>query len=99
MPYIAETMVGGVDEEGPRLFILDSWGSLIEDDYAALGNGARTAIGIIETGYSSEITVKEAKELAIKAIKEAIARDPTSGDGIDMLTITSNGYVEDSIKL
>ncbi|MFP3157913.1 MAG: archaeal proteasome endopeptidase complex subunit beta [Caldivirga sp.] len=99
LPYIAETMVGGVDEEGPRLFILDSWGSLIEDDYAALGNGARTAIGIIETGYSSEITVKEAKELAIKAIKEAIARDPTSGDGIDMLTITSNGYVEDSIKL
>jgi proteasome beta subunit len=99
LPYIAETMVGGVDEEGPRLFILDSWGSLIEDNYAALGNGARTAIGIIETGYSSEITVKEAKELAIKAIKEAIARDPTSGDGIDMLTITSNGYVEDSIKL
>jgi proteasome beta subunit len=99
MPYIAETMVGGIDEEGPRLFILDSWGSLIEDDYAALGNGARTAIGIIETGYSSEITVKEAKELAIKAIKEAIARDPTSGDGIDALTIASNGYVEDSIKL
>jgi len=99
MPYIAETMVGGIDEEGPRLFILDSWGSLIEDDYAALGNGAPPAIGIIETGYSSEITVKEAKELAIKAIKEAIARDPTSGDGIDTLTIASNGYVEDSIKL
>lgn len=99
LPYIAETMVGGVDEEGPRLFILDSWGSLIEDDYAALGNGARTAIGVIETGYDSGMTVKDARELAIKAIKEAIARDPTSGDGIDILTINSNGYVEDTIKL
>lgn len=99
LPYIAETMIGGVDEEGPRLFVLDAWGSLIEDDYAALGNGARTAIAVIETGYSSSMDVKDARELAIKAIKEAIARDPTSGDGIDILSITGSGYTEDSIRL
>lgn len=99
LPYIAETMVGGVDEEGPRLFVLDAWGSLIEDDYAALGNGARIAIGIIETGYRPTMSVKEARELAVNAIKEAIARDPTSGDGIDILSITRNGYVEDTIRL
>lgn len=36
LPYFVEVLVGGVDDEGPHLFIMDSLGSLIEDDYAAV---------------------------------------------------------------
>jgi ATP-dependent protease HslVU (ClpYQ) peptidase subunit len=42
MPFFAEVLVGGVDEEGAHLVVMDPLGSLIEDDYAALGTGAKS---------------------------------------------------------
>lgn len=98
LPYICELIVGGVDEEGSHLYVLDSWGSLIEDNYAALGTGAKIAIGVIESEYKEDMSIENAKELAIKAIKQAISRDPVSGDGCDLLVITTKGStIEESI--
>jgi proteasome beta subunit len=94
MPLMSETLVGGVDDTGSHLFVLDVIGSLIEDDYAALGSGATIAIGILETGYRKDMTVDEARSLAIKAMRAAIERDALSGDGIDVLAITKKGAEE-----
>ncbi len=99
MPYFAETIVGGIDDEGAHIFVLDPLGSLIEDKYAALGTGAKIAIGIIEDQYRDTITVKEGREIAIRAIKRAIERDAVSGDGIDILVITQNGTEEEFIPI
>ncbi len=99
LPYIVELIVGGIDDEGPHIYVMDSLGSLIEDDYSALGSGAKLAIAIIEDSYRPDITVEDARELAIKAIRQSISRDPVSGDGIDILTITTNGYKEETILL
>ncbi len=99
MPYIAETLVGGVDNEGPHLFVLDPWGSVIEDRYAALGSGAKVAIGIIESEYKDSLSTEEGENLAIKAIKTAVGRDAISGDGIDILVITNSGTRERFIPL
>uniref|UniRef100_A0A7C3EZB1 Proteasome subunit beta n=1 Tax=Candidatus Methanomethylicus mesodigestus TaxID=1867258 RepID=A0A7C3EZB1_9CREN len=95
-PVFTETMVGGRDESGPKLFILDPLGSMIEDKYAALGSGGSLAISVIEQGYSEEMSAKEAKELAVKAIRAAISRDIASGDGIDVLLITKEGAKEEA---
>lgn len=97
LPYITETIVGGVDEEGPMLYVLDLLGSAIPDKYAAVGSGAEIAIGVLESEYREGMTVEEGKNLAIKAIKSAISRDAMSGDGIDLLIITKNGIKEESI--
>jgi proteasome beta subunit len=94
MPLMSETLVGGLDDSGSHLFVLDAIGSLIEDDYAALGSGATIAIGILEAGYRKDMTVDEAKDLAIRAVRAAIERDALSGDGIDVLTITKKGTEE-----
>ncbi len=91
-PFYAESIVGGVDEKGPQVYVLDPVGSLIEDDYTATGTGAPLAMGVIETNYRKDIKVEEAVELAKKAIEEAIRRDAISGDGIDLLVITREGY-------
>jgi proteasome beta subunit len=72
---------------------------LIEDDYAAVGTGTKLAIAILESGYRQGMSIKEARDLAIRAINQSISRDPVSGDGIDILTITSNGTTEETIPL
>jgi proteasome beta subunit len=97
-PLITQTIVGGLDEEGASLFILDVLGSLIPDKYAAVGSGTEIAIGVLEEAYREDMPLQEAKDLVTRAIKSAVSRDVMSGDGIDFLIITSEGVTEESIK-
>ncbi len=97
LPYICELLIGGVDEEGPHLFVLDPAGSLIEDNYAALGTGAKIAIGILESEYKPDMSLEDARNLAVKAIRQAVSRDPTSGDGCDVLVISRSYSREETI--
>ena len=97
-PLITQTIVGGLDEEGPSLFVLDVLGSLIPDKYAVVGSGTELAIGVLEEGYKEGLKLKEAKELVTRAIKSAISRDVMSGDGIDFLIITKEGVAEETVK-
>jgi len=97
-PLITQTIVSGVDEEGASLYVLDILGSVIPDKYAVVGSGTEIAMGVIEEGYKEDLTVEEAKDLVVRAIKSAISRDIMSGDGIDFLLITKEGTREESIK-
>ncbi len=97
-PLITQTIVGGLDEEGSSIYVLDVLGSLIPDKYAAVGSGTETAIGVIEEGFKDNLTLKEAKELATRAVKAAIQRDAMSGDGLDFVIITKDGITEESEK-
>jgi len=97
-PLITQTIIGGVDENGPSLYVLDLLGSVIPDKYAAVGTGAEIAMGVLEAGYRDGMSLEEAKELAVKAMRSAISRDAMSGDGADMLIITKNGVREESIS-
>jgi proteasome beta subunit len=97
-PLITQTIIGGLDEEGPSLYVLDVLGSLIPDKYAVVGSGTEIAVGVLEEGFKEGMKLKDAKELVTRAIKSAISRDAMSGDGIDFLVITKEGVAEDSIK-
>ena len=97
-PLITQTIVGGLDEEGPSLYVLDVLGSLIPDKYAVVGSGTEIAMGVLEEGYKEGIAIEEAKALVTRAIKSAISRDALSGDGIDFLVITEEGIAEESTK-
>ena len=97
-PLITQTIVGGLDEEGPALYVLDVLGSLIPDKYAVVGSGTEIAMGVLEEGYKEELSIEEAKALVTRAVKSAISRDAMSGDGIDFLIITKEGITEEAIK-
>ena len=97
-PLITQTIVGGMDEEGASIYVLDVLGSLIPDKYAAVGSGASIAVGVLEEGYKENMSLKEAEGLITRAIKSAINRDVMSGDGIDILLITKEGTEEKTIK-
>lgn len=93
-PFISETIFGGVDSSGPQLFILDPLGSLIEDNFAAVGSGAKVAIGILETEFRGDMTIEEGSNLALKSVKASIERDVLSGDGVDILILTKDDAKE-----
>jgi proteasome beta subunit len=97
-PLITQTIVGGMDEEGASLYVLDVLGSVIPDKYAVVGSGTEIAMGVLEEGYKDNMKVEEAKDLVTRSIKSAISRDIMSGDGIDFLIITKDGTQEESIK-
>jgi len=98
VPLITQTIVAGMDDEGPSLYVLDILGSVIPDKFAAVGSGAEIAVGVLEQEYKDGISTSEAKDLVIRAIKSAISRDVMSGDGVDLMIITKDGMKEESIK-
>jgi proteasome beta subunit len=57
------------------------------------------ALGIIDSEYKSDMSEEKAKELAVKAIRSSIQRDSSSGDGVDLLWITTNGSREESLAI
>lgn len=94
-PYITQTIVGGIDEAGPKLFVLDPLGSVIEDKFTAIGSGSEIAMGLLESEFKEGMAVDDAKGLVRKAVKAASARDIGSGEGLDMLIITNSGIREE----
>lgn len=99
MPFLSEIIFGGVDDEGPHIYVMDPLGSLIEDDYAAVGTGAPIAVGIIESEYSRDLSLEKAETLAVKAVKTAISRDAVSGDGVDVVVISSTNSYEKHYRI
>ncbi len=97
-PLITQTIVGGVDEEGPSIYVLDVLGSVIPDKYSVVGSGTEIAMGVIEEGYRHDMTIEEAKDLVTRGIKSAVSRDVMSGDGIDFLIIDKEGTKEETLK-
>ncbi len=95
---ITQTIVGGIDDEGPSLYVLDVLGSVIPDKYAVVGSGTEIAMGVLEEGFREDMTVEDAKELVTRSIKSAVSRDIMSGDGIDFLMITKKGSTEETMK-
>ncbi|MHA1371791.1 MAG: proteasome subunit beta [Promethearchaeota archaeon] len=94
MPLYTQVIIAGVDDDGPGLYTLDPIGSFIPDDYAAAGSSTTLAISILESEYKKDITVKEAKALVEKAIINSIKRDATTGEIMDVMTITKDGISE-----
>jgi len=97
-PLLTQVIVGGIEQK-PEIYTLDPLGSVLPDDYAAVGTGAEMALGVLDNEYRANITEQSAKELAIKAIKSSIQRDSASGDGIDILFVTRNPQRDESLTL
>ncbi len=97
-PLLTQVILGGVGQK-PVVYVLDPLGSVISDQYATVGTGEETAIGVVEAGYSTSITQKEARDLLLSSIKAAIARDAMSGNGIDLMTVDRSGIKEESLGL
>ncbi len=97
-PFLTQIIIGGIIDK-PSIYTLDPLGSVLPDEYAAVGTGAEIALGVLDPQFKEKMTEKEAVELAKKAVKSATLRDSFSGDGIDFLVINKEGCKEFSEKL
>ncbi len=97
-PLLTQVIVGGVVDK-PVIYTLDPLGSVLPDEYAAVGTGAEMALGVLDPQFKENMSEKDAIELAKKAVKSATLRDSFSGDGIDILVINSQGAKEFTEKV
>jgi proteasome beta subunit len=91
-PYLVQLIIAGYVGGVPKLYSLDPIGGLIEEDMAATGSGSPMAYSILDLEYAKDATVEENKFKAVKALNGALSRDSHSGDGIELVTITKDGF-------
>ena len=92
-PLLTQVIVGGVVDK-PIIYTLDPLGSVLPDEYAAVGTGAEMALGVLDPQFKENMSEQEAVDLAVKAVRSATMRDSFSGDGIDVLVINKDGAKE-----
>lgn len=96
-PLYAQLLIAGLDGPSmePHLYLMDPTGALIPDDrYISSGSGSPISYGVLESGYRDDLTLEEAEKLALRAMRAAIERNPHTGNGIDLVVISDNGYQE-----
>lgn len=94
IPFIAGTMVGGLDEDGTaHLYSVEPAGGVdeVKDFDANFSSGMPYILGLLERQYKKGMTVEQGIALAIEAIKSSSERDTASGFGIDVFAITKEG--------
>ncbi|MCX8147502.1 MAG: proteasome subunit beta [Candidatus Woesearchaeota archaeon] len=92
-PGIVGFLVGGKDSSGFKLYNIGVDGSITEEEgFTADGSGSVFAYGVLEALYKPDISIEDAKKLALKALNAALERDSASGSGVDIVTITKDGF-------
>jgi proteasome beta subunit len=91
-PLIAQILVGGVDDTGPHVFMLDPFGSLTEEKCVATGSGSPIAYGVLEDKFKEDMPVSQVLPIIVQAVNSAMKRDSASGDSFDVAVINEEGY-------
>jgi proteasome beta subunit len=74
--------------------MLDLFGSITEEKFAATGSGSPVAYGVLEQHYREDLSLDEAVKIAVSAIRASTLRDAASGDGVDVAIVSGSGIVE-----
>ncbi|MFQ6077200.1 MAG: archaeal proteasome endopeptidase complex subunit alpha [Candidatus Bathyarchaeia archaeon] len=74
-PFGVSVIFGGVDKTGPRVFKTDPSGTCWGYKAVSIGAGSETVTKILEGGYKDNITLEEAKSLAVKCLSKVIEEE------------------------
>jgi proteasome beta subunit len=84
---VGHILGGYTESEGPQLFDIEGYGSVLPEDYVSVGSGSLFAIGILETEWKPDLTLEQGMNLCVKAVRSALCRDIATGNGIDVVGI------------
>jgi proteasome alpha subunit len=71
-PFGVSIIFGGIDKTGSRVFSTDPSGSYRGYKAVAVGIGRETVEGILKEEYREDLTLEEAKKLAVKCLTQAL---------------------------
>ncbi len=92
IPGITHFLLAGWDDKGVYLYDVHPDGYIKEiKKYSSTGSGMMHVNPILDSEYEEEMNLKQGIELAKKAVNASSNRDPASGEGIDVFTITKEG--------
>ncbi len=92
MAGVSHFVMAGNDQTGFTLYdIFPDGTTSICPEYISSGSGSSMVYGVLETLYKKDMSMEEAKELAVKCINASIKRDSASGNGIDIFLIDKDG--------
>ena len=90
-PFYVQLIIGGYDEKA-EVYSLDALGGLTDEKYVSTGSGSPVAYGLLEEMYKEGGSVKDNVRAAAKSIAAAMKRDAATGEFVDVITITKNGF-------
>ncbi|RSH94990.1 Proteasome subunit beta type-5 [Saitozyma podzolica] len=86
------TMICGWDKTGPALFYVDSDGQRLKGDLFSVGSGSTFAYGVLDQGYSYDLSDEDAQELGRRSIIAAGHRDAYSGNTCNLFHVRQDGW-------
>ena len=97
-PLQMQAIVGGFVSTGPRMFALDPFGTVTEENCFSTGSGSPIAIGVLESDFKEGSSIDEALPVVVRAVRSAMSRDIGTGDSFDVATVGKDGYREFSTE-
>merc|ERR1712226_1248974 len=88
------TMVAGWDKTGPHLYHVNDSGDRHEGDVFSVGSGSTYAYGVLDSGYSFDLSLADAIELGKRSIYHATHRDGASGGVVRVYHIHEKGWTK-----
>lgn len=71
-PFGCSLLIAGIDEKGPQLYQTDPSGTYLKWEARAIGSAAEGAQGYIQDSYNPDMSIDEAKKLALQVLKNVM---------------------------
>jgi proteasome alpha subunit len=81
-PLGAALIIVGTDKAGKHVYELDPRGLILSGKAVAIGKGSEEATEVLRTDYKPDLTVRQAVELALKALSKAEEKESPVEIGI-----------------
>ena len=92
IPGITHFLLSGYDLEGYSLYDIFPDGYVQKvADYSSTGSGMLQCNPILDAEYKENMSLQEGMVLALKCLAASMKRDPASGSGVDIYTVTKDG--------
>jgi proteasome alpha subunit len=74
-PFGVSLLIGGIDDDKPRLFETDPTGIYFEYKASVIGEGETEVEKVLHEEYKEDLSVEQGIRLAVKALKTALSND------------------------
>lgn len=81
-PQAASVIIAGVDKTGLQLYQVDPSGTFFRGSGFAIGKSADSALDVVQSEYSADMSVEQAVALSNKAIERALGERPIVEIGV-----------------